>query len=123
MRQYYWDVMYTNDERKDIAAIAEGFHEDFHMYVYYNEEVSVRTREKWMDILQKNRDKAKAKPTGKPKNKNSLEFGLVDVDGQTAIAKLLISSNGKLKYTDYFTLYKIDGDWKVMTKLFTFHQQ
>lgn len=123
VKEYYWKVMYTNDERKDISAIADGFDENFHMYVYYENEVSVRTRDEWMSILQSNRDKAKGKPSNKPKSNNSLEFGFVDVTGQTAAAKLLISSNDKLKYTDYFTLYKIDGQWKVMSKLFTFHQK
>jgi len=74
------------------------------------------------NYIKANRDKAKTKPSNKTKSNNSLEFGFVDVTGQTAVAKLLISSKGKLKYTDYFTLYKIDGAWKVMTKLFTFHQ-
>ena len=98
VREYYWNVMYTNDERKEVAAIAEGFDENFHMYVYYQNELSVRTRDEWMAILQSNRDKAKTKPSNKPKRNNNLEFGFVDVTGQTAVAKLLISSNGKLKY-------------------------
>ena len=122
IREYYWNVMYTNDERKEISEMANGFHQDFHMYVYYENEVSVSTRDEWMGFMQANRDKAKDKPSNRPKNTNSLAFGFVDVTGQTAAAKLLISSNGKLKYTDYFTLYKIDGEWKVMSKLFTFHQ-
>ena len=103
VREYYWNVMYTNDERKEVAAIAEGFDENFHMYVYYQNELSVRTRDEWMAILQSNRDKAKIKPSNKPKRNNNLEFGFIDVTGQTAVAKLLISSNGKMKYTDDLT--------------------
>lgn len=119
---YYWNVMYTNEDRKEISAIADGFHEKFNMYVYYKGELSVRTRDGWMDILQRNRDKARVNPSNKPKKKNRLEFGFVDVTGQTAVAKLLIYSNDEIKYTDYLSLYKIDGEWKIITKLFTFHQ-
>ncbi|MEQ9424765.1 MAG: nuclear transport factor 2 family protein [Cyclobacteriaceae bacterium] len=116
--EYYWNVMYTNAERKPINAIAEGFSEDFHMYVYWDGELSKRTRDEWMAILQKNRDKA---DPNMPKKSNSLEFGYIDVTGYTASTKLLISQEGKLKYTDYMTLYKVDGKWQVMSKLFTYH--
>ena len=122
IKAHYWNVMYTNEEREEIDVIANGFDPEFRMYVYYQDVLSVRTRDEWMGILQANRDKARDKPK-KPKKQNSLEFGFVDVTGQTAVAKLLISSDGQLKYTDYLSLYKMGGEWKVMTKLFTFHQQ
>ncbi|MCP5049062.1 MAG: nuclear transport factor 2 family protein [bacterium] len=46
---------------------------------------------------------------------------MIDVTGATAMVKLEVYRDGKRKYTDYLTLYKVKEGWRVMTKLFTFH--
>ena len=42
---------------------------------------------------------------------------MVDVTGTAAVAKVELDYPGAL-ITDYFTLLKIDGEWKIMNKIF-----
>ncbi len=42
---------------------------------------------------------------------------MVDVTGTAAVAKVELDYPGAM-ITDYFTLLKIDGDWKIMNKIF-----
>ena len=41
------------------------------------------------------------------------------VDGYLAVAKFVVERAGKGSYVDYFTLYKVGGEWKIVTKAFT----
>ena len=42
---------------------------------------------------------------------------MVDVTGNVAVAKVILDYPGA-HFTDYFALIKVDGEWRVMTKLF-----
>jgi len=58
--------------------------------------------------------------TGKPAadekdRKRSIES--IDVVGNAAVAKVILDYP-TVKFTDYFTLLKIDGEWKIINKSF-----
>ena len=58
--------------------------------------------------------------TGKPAadekdRKRSIEA--IDVVGNAAVAKVILDYP-TVKFTDYFTLLKIDGEWKIINKSF-----
>lgn len=42
---------------------------------------------------------------------------MVDVSGDAAVAKVILDYPA-VRITDYFTLLKIDGNWKIMNKVF-----
>lgn len=42
---------------------------------------------------------------------------MVDVTGDVAVAKVILDYPGA-KFTDYFALLRVDGEWRVMSKLF-----
>jgi hypothetical protein len=42
---------------------------------------------------------------------------MVDVDGTAAVAKVELDYPG-MRFIDYFTLLKVDGQWKIMNKIF-----
>lgn len=42
----------------------------------------------------------------------------IDVTGSAAIVKVVLDYP-TVKFTDYFTMLKIDGEWKIMNKTFT----
>lgn len=42
----------------------------------------------------------------------------IDVTGNAAIVKVVLDYP-TVKFTDYFTMLKIDGEWKIMNKTFT----
>ncbi len=51
----------------------------------------------------------------KPVRTESIEF--IDIQGSAAIAKVKLDSETSLTY-DYMSLLKIDGQWKIVTKIF-----
>jgi len=62
-----------------------------------------------------------ARFTGKPaadENKRKRSFEIIDVAGNAAIAKVVLDYP-TVKFTDYMTLLKIDGEWKIINKTFS----
>ena len=102
-----------------LDAIREGLHEEFEMYVYIRNEFSKRSKAQWLERLEEVR--AQPKNPNAPERKNTFKFALIDYTGPTAVVKLEVYRNDKLNFTDYLTLYKIDGDWKLLSKFFTWH--
>lgn len=61
-----------------------------------------------------------ARFTGKPapdESKRKRSFEILDVAGNAAIAKVILDYP-TVKFTDYMTLLKIDGEWKIINKTF-----
>jgi hypothetical protein len=100
----------------DLEKIKEGFHEEFRMNVLYNGVYSIRTRDEWIERLRNNSLAANA-----VKITYTWEFNLIDVEDQTAVVKLTVNEEGKLKYIDYLTLYKFENGWRVITKQFSMY--
>jgi hypothetical protein len=100
----------------DLEKIKEGFHEEFRMNVLYNGVYSIRTRDEWIERLRNNSLAGNA-----VKKTYTWEFNLIDVEDQTAVVKLTINEEGKLKYIDYLTLYKFENGWRVITKQFSMY--
>lgn len=100
-------------KKGDVEAIRKGFHEDFLMYVLYEGKFYSRSRQQWIEDIEKTRK------LGLFKDHYSWEFNFIDIEGQTAVAKFTIQEEGKKKYVDYLTLYKFADGWKVITKQFS----
>lgn len=49
------------------------------------------------------------------------EFPFTEVTGDAAIAKVVILSGSHPIYTDYVSLYRVDGQWRIVSKLFHTH--
>ena len=45
----------------------------------------------------------------------------IDVTGTVATVRLELNNWTGSRYTDLFTLLKVDGDWKIMNKVFHLH--
>jgi hypothetical protein len=54
-------------------------------------------------------------PADEPQRKRTVES--VDVTGTAAIAKIVLDYP-HVKFTDYMSLLKIDGEWKIVNKIF-----
>jgi len=50
------------------------------------------------------------------------EFPLIDISGDAAIAKVIIRNGDMPVYTDYVSCYRVDGDWRIVSKLFHAHR-
>nr|MCH9765793.1 nuclear transport factor 2 family protein [Alphaproteobacteria bacterium] len=49
------------------------------------------------------------------------KIGAIDVVGSTATVRLELDDWTGHKFTDFFTLLKVDGRWKIMNKVFHLH--
>ena len=102
-------------QQGDPELIRGGFHEGFNMYVLYEDNFTTRTREEWIALIVSNREKNAA-----PRD-YGWDCNMIDVSGQTAVVKLTVLQDGRLKYIDYLTLYKFDEGWRVITKQFSMY--
>ncbi len=49
------------------------------------------------------------------------EVASIDVSGTAAIVRLELTNLNGARYTDMFTLLKVEGEWKIMSKVFHLH--
>lgn len=114
--QTYAHPLYGGGSLEDIRS---GLHEGFEMFVLYKGEFRKSSKAEWLERLEEVRSRPK-KPN-RPKVKRSYEFAMIDVTGQTAMVKLEVFQDNTLKFTDYLSLYKFEDGWKLLSKLFSFH--
>lgn len=101
----------------DIKKIDEGFHPLFKMIAVNNEgKVWEYPIEDWKKATEK-----KVKDGKLPRlqnNKVKIKIPMVDVTGIAAVAKLEFYVKEKLTYVDYMSLYKLEGKWKIVAKIY-----
>ena len=49
------------------------------------------------------------------------QIASIDLAGTAAIARLELTNLNGARYTDMFTLLQVDGEWKIMSKVFHLH--
>ena len=106
----YIEGLFAN---RDVEAVRAGFHQDFVLHVVNEGQVIQAPLEMWLDRLGLDGTPGETTVEG--------EFVSIDVTGNAATVKLEVREDGVHIYTDYFGLYKVDGDWKVVNKLFHSH--
>ena len=104
----YLDGLYEGDT----AKLAAAFHEGSHLYSLSDGRVSDLPREEWLAFV-KNRPSAKSKGL-----KRTDRIVGIDLSGpETAFVKLECSIHPRY-FTDYLTLLKLEGGWRVVSKTF-----
>lgn len=101
----------------NLDKIDQGFHPTFNM-IALNEkgEVWKYPIEEWKKATEKKKSDGNLPRSGD--NLVKIEIPLIDVSGVAAIAKLKFFVGQKLTYIDYMSLYKIDGKWKIVAKIY-----
>ncbi len=56
-----------------------------------------------------------------PAPKLQARVASIDLVGTVAIVRLELTNLNGARYTDMFTLLKVDGEWKIMSKVFHLH--
>jgi hypothetical protein len=102
----------------DTVAMRQGFHPDFAIFSAKGNEINRYPVDMWVKSIEKrkqdpNFDKAQAKMDCK--------IASLDITGGCAAAKIEISKNGKMIYTDYLSLLKFDDGWKIVAKVYHAH--
>jgi len=106
--QTYLDGLYEGDTGK----LAQAFHEVSHLYSVSDGGVADVPREKWFEFV-----KGRASPKSKDLKRTD-RIVSVDLSGpETAFVKLECSIHPRY-FTDYLTLLKLNGGWKVVSKTY-----
>jgi len=100
----------------DLAKIDQGIHPGFELLgIGEGEEMWKLPIAKW-----KAKTEAKLKEGKLPRKENpiTVKFLSIDITGTAAVAKIEFYVGEKLTYIDYISLYKFEGDWKMVNKIF-----
>ncbi len=104
----YLDGLYEGDTGK----LAQAFHEVSHLYSVSDGGVADVPREKWFEFV-KGRESPRSKGL-----KRTDRIVSIDLSGpETAFVKLECSIHPRY-FTDYLTLLKLNGGWKVVSKTY-----
>jgi hypothetical protein len=99
----------------DGAKIRGGMHESFIMFVRNGDAVTQLTRDAWIERIE-----AGKKPDT-PRAKTTADITVLDRSGDSAVVRVNLFRNGKQVFTDYISLYKFEGGWKMVGKIFYRH--
>ena len=104
---------------QNTKSMKEGFHTDFAIFSPKGTELGKYPIAQWIA----NTEKWKASPEyDKEKAKMDCKIVNLDVTGVCASAKIELSENGKLIWTDYLSLLKFENGWKIVAKVYHEHE-
>lgn len=108
---YITGVHRDQDENK----VKVGFHQDFTMLVFSNNEIDKVNVDEWLERVAR----MKKENPELWKSKTAYNFRVVDVTRNAAVAKLDVYKGTTHFSTDYMLLYKFTEGWKIVSKIFT----
>lgn len=95
----------------------KGFHPGFDLLILKNNQMEKLPIYNWIESTEKKR---KENPTPSP-IKTVVNFVNIDITGTAAVAKIELSREGKLIFTDYISLYKFEEGWRIVGKIYFKH--
>lgn len=99
-------------------AMREGFHPDFAIFSAEGEDIKKYPIATWAEGVAKRKSDPEFDPA---KNKWEHNFASIDVTGGAAAVKIELSREGKHVFTDYLSLLKFDGGWRIVAKVYHRH--
>ncbi len=93
------------------ADMKPAFHPDATIYGYIGEDLFAGPIQKLFDWNDENG----------PAKDLVAKFADIDIAGSVATVRLELDNWTGHKFTDLFTLLKVDGTWKIMNKVFHLH--
>ena len=104
--------------RIDVEAIKKGFHPSFNIIGLGRDDIWKYPIYSWMKSVKQRKKDGKYPP----KEKITFKFLIVDVVGNAGMAKIEFYKGDKLAYTDFLSLYKFSGGWRVVAKIYYEHK-
>jgi hypothetical protein len=104
----------------DTQTMRQGFHPEFAIFSADGEDLSRYPIDAWIKGIEKRKQDPKYDSS---KAKMDCKIVSLDVTGGAAAAKIEISKDGKLVYTDYLSLLKFADGWKIAAKVYQAHQK
>ena len=104
----------------DTQAMRQGFHPEFAIFSADGNELKRYPIDTWIKGIEKRKQDPKFDSA---KAKMDCKIVSLDVTGGAAAAKIEISKDGKLVYTDYLSLLKFADGLKIAAKVYQAHQK
>jgi len=100
----------------DLAKVDQGIHPDFVLLgIGEGDKMWKLPIDKWKEKTEQKLKDGKLPRKEKPV---TVKFLSIDITGTAAVAKIEFYVGEKLTYIDYISLYKFDGNWKMVNKIF-----
>ena len=100
----------------NLEKIDQGIHPDFVLLgIGEGETMWKLPIDKWKEKTVKKLEEGKLHRKDKPV---TIKFLSIDITGTAAVAKIEFYVGEKLTYIDYISLYKFEGKWKMVNKIF-----
>ncbi|UCE18130.1 MAG: nuclear transport factor 2 family protein [Gemmatimonadota bacterium] len=103
----------------NVNAVQKGFHPGFAILGISNNSLWKYPIYSWIESVEQRKKEGKYPP----EEKVTFQYPLIDITGNAAIAKIEFFEGERLKYTDYLSLYKFEGGWKIVNKIFFEHKE
>ena len=104
----------------DPQAMRQGFHPEFAIFSADGEDLGRYPIDAWIMGIEKRKQDPNFDPA---KAKMECKIVSLDVTGGAAAAKIEISKDGRLVYTDYLSLLKFSDGWKIAAKVYQSHKK
>lgn len=102
----------------DSVKIDQNFHSQFEMIGHADDgSLWKRPIAQWREGQIERRNRGELPNEGEKLITGDFEF--IDVTQDVAVAKLHYYQGERLAYTDLISLYKINGEWRIVSKVFT----
>ncbi|MEM9329151.1 MAG: nuclear transport factor 2 family protein [Bacteroidota bacterium] len=98
----------------DAEAMRDGFHPNFIMFVNRDDKVSQVPIADWAGRV----EASKKNNPDRPKPNIEYDFPMVSIAENTAVARIEVKRDGNHIFTDFMSLYKIQGEWRIIGKVF-----
>jgi len=105
--QYYFDGMYNGD----VETLQKAFHGDAFLFGYFQGNFTQISANDWFNMVKDN------PAPSKEGEEYDMKIVSTDITGGVAVVKVADLYMG-LRFTDYLTLSKIDGNWVIVNKAF-----
>jgi len=100
-------------------AMRAGFHPDFAIFSADGDAMAKYPIAAWAESVAKRKSSPGFDPQ---KNKWDCRIVTLDVTAGAAAAKVELSRNGKLVYTDYLSLLRFSSGWRIAAKVYQEHK-
>ena len=99
----------------DVEAVKKGFHPEFRLLGIKDDALTILPIADWINMTEAKKAAGKFPPA----NLVAMEFPLIDITGNAAVAKVEFMVGGKHVYTDYLSLLRFAAGWKIVNKIYT----
>lgn len=103
----------------NVEDVEEGFHSGFNLLGVRDNMLTKFPIYSWIQSFEKRKADDPTPPT--EEQKVTCDYLLIDITGNAAMAKIQLTKNNEIIFTDYLQLYKFEDGWKIVSKIYYRH--